>query len=127
MADVERSKTFFAALGFSFNPLFSDEVDAVTDAALAAGATDHDDAEDLGSAVARDHPAVHDAVADHAGVLAGRRGDERDPHAGRPCRPIRAGAAGTPRTWSGGGPGAQPTGSLQRGVRHARPGLELEP
>jgi predicted lactoylglutathione lyase len=97
VADVERSKAFFASLGFTFNPLFSDgggacmlvgeqafvmllsrekfaefsklptadptthalalycfgvssreEVDAVTDAALAAGATDHDDTEDHG-------------------------------------------------------------------------------
>ena len=97
VADLERSKAFFARLGFSFNPMFSDEagacmlvgehafvmllshekfaefsklpmadptthalalycfsvssrdeVDAVTDAALAAGATDHDDTEDLG-------------------------------------------------------------------------------
>lgn len=97
VADLERSKAFFAKLGFSFNPLFSDdsaacmlvgeqafvmlgtrekfaelsklptadptthtlalycfsvssrdEVDTVTDAAIAAGATDHDDAEDLG-------------------------------------------------------------------------------
>jgi hypothetical protein len=97
VADLERSKAFFAKLGFSFNPMFSDEtgacmlvgehafvmllshekfaefsklpmadptthalalycfsvssrdeVDAVTDAALAAGATDHDDTEDYG-------------------------------------------------------------------------------
>jgi predicted lactoylglutathione lyase len=97
VADLARSKAFFASLGFSFNPLFSDEaaacmlvgeqafvmllshekfeqfsklpmadpathtlalycfgvssrdeVDAVTDAALAAGATDHDDTEDYG-------------------------------------------------------------------------------
>src|SRR4051812_39707167 len=97
VADLERSKPFFASLGFSFNPLFSDEggacmlvgehafvmllthekfaqfsklpmadptthtlalycfgvssrdeVDAVTDAALAAGATDTDDTEDYG-------------------------------------------------------------------------------
>jgi predicted lactoylglutathione lyase len=97
VADVERSKAFFAKLGFSFNPLFSDEggvcmlvgeqafvmlldhekfeqfsklptadprthtlglfcfsassreeVDTVTDAAVAAGAIDHDDAEDHG-------------------------------------------------------------------------------
>jgi predicted lactoylglutathione lyase len=97
VADVERSKAFFAQLGFSFNPLFGDEsaacmlvgehafvmllgrekfaelsklpladptthalalycfgvpsreeVDTVTDAALAAGATDHDDTEDHG-------------------------------------------------------------------------------
>jgi predicted lactoylglutathione lyase len=97
VADVERSKAFFAKLGFSFNPMFSDEtgtcmlvgeqafvmllnherfaefsklpmadptthaltlfcfgvssreeVDAVTDAALAAGAIDHDDTEDHG-------------------------------------------------------------------------------
>jgi predicted lactoylglutathione lyase len=97
VTDVERSKAFFTQLGFSFNPLFSDEggacmlvgeqafvmlldhdkfeqfsklptadprthalglfcfsassreeVDAVTDAAVAAGATDHDDAEDQG-------------------------------------------------------------------------------
>jgi predicted lactoylglutathione lyase len=97
VADVERSKAFFAKLGFSFNPLFSDEtgacmlvgeqafvmllghekfaefsklpmadptthalalycfsvssreeVDAVTEAALAAGAIDHDDTEDYG-------------------------------------------------------------------------------
>jgi predicted lactoylglutathione lyase len=97
VADLERSKAFFAKLGFGFNPMFSDEtaacmlvgehafimllshekfaefshlpmadptthalalycfsvasrdeVDAVTDAALAAGATDHDDTEDHG-------------------------------------------------------------------------------
>jgi predicted lactoylglutathione lyase len=97
IADLERSKAFFTTLGFTFNPLFSDEtgacmlvgeqafvmllgherfaelsklptadptthalalfcfsvgsreeVDAVTDAAVAAGATDHDDAEDHG-------------------------------------------------------------------------------
>lgn len=97
VADLERSKAFFAKLGFSFNPLFGDEtgacmlvgeqafvmllthekfaefaklptadptthtlalycfsvssreeVDAVTDAAVAAGATDHDDTEDHG-------------------------------------------------------------------------------
>jgi predicted lactoylglutathione lyase len=97
VANLERSKAFFARLGFSFNPLFSDEtgacmlvgehafvmllnherfaefsklpmadpttqalalfcfsvssrdeVDAVTEAALAVGATDHDDAEDHG-------------------------------------------------------------------------------
>jgi predicted lactoylglutathione lyase len=97
VADLERSKAFFARLGFSYNPMFTDEtaacmlvgeqafvmllshekfaefsklpmadptthalalycfsvssrdeVDAVTDAALAAGATDHDDTEDLG-------------------------------------------------------------------------------
>ena len=97
VADLERSKAFFAELGFGFNPKFTDEtaacmlvgehafvmllshekfaefsklpmadptthtlalycfgvssrdeVDAVTDAALAAGATDHDDTEDYG-------------------------------------------------------------------------------
>ncbi len=97
VTDLERSKAFFARLGFTFNPTFSDEtgacmlvgehafvmllsrerfaefsklpmadptthalalycfsvssreeVDAVTDAALAAGAIDHDDTEDLG-------------------------------------------------------------------------------
>ncbi|MDQ1633889.1 MAG: uncharacterized protein QOJ32_698 [Frankiaceae bacterium] len=97
VADVERSKAFFAALGFSFNPLFADEtsacmlvgeqasvmllnrekfamfsklpvgdptthalalfcfsvssrdeVDAVSAAALAAGGTEVDDAEDYG-------------------------------------------------------------------------------
>jgi predicted lactoylglutathione lyase len=97
VTDVERSKAFFAKLGFSFNPMFSDEsgacmlvgehafvmllsrekfaefsklptadptthalalycfsvasreeVDAVTEAALAAGAIDHDDTEDHG-------------------------------------------------------------------------------
>ena len=97
VADIERSKAFFARLGFSYNPMFTDEtaacmlvgeqasvmllshetfaqfaklpmadptthtlalycfgvssrdeVDAVTDAALAAGATDHDDTEDYG-------------------------------------------------------------------------------
>jgi predicted lactoylglutathione lyase len=97
VADLERSKAFFASLGFSFNPKFSDEtaacmlvgeqafvmllshekfaqfsklpmadptthtlalycfgvasreeVDTVTEAALAAGATDHDDTEDYG-------------------------------------------------------------------------------
>ena len=97
VADLERSKAFFAQLGFTFNPTFSDEtgacmlvgehafvmllsharfaefskrpmadptthalalycfsvssreeVDAVTDAALAAGAIDHEDTEDLG-------------------------------------------------------------------------------
>jgi predicted lactoylglutathione lyase len=97
VADVERSKAFFAALGFSFNPLFSDEtaacmlvgedafvmlgtrekfaelsklpiadptthalalycfsvssrdeVDAVSAAALAAGGTEADGAEDYG-------------------------------------------------------------------------------
>jgi hypothetical protein len=97
VADVERSKAFFTSLGFSFNPLFSDdngacmlvgeqayvmllshekfaefsklptadptthalalycfsvpsrdEVDSVTEAALAAGAVDHDDADDQG-------------------------------------------------------------------------------
>jgi predicted lactoylglutathione lyase len=97
VADVERSKAFFTQLGFSFNPLFSDEggacmlvgeqafvmlldhekfqqfsklptadprthaltlfcfsassreeVDTITDAAVAAGAVDHDDAEDHG-------------------------------------------------------------------------------
>lgn len=97
VADLERSKSFFAKLGFSFNPLFSDEtaacmlvgeqaffmlltrekfaehsklpmadpathalalycfsvasreeVDAVSTAALAAGATEADDAEDFG-------------------------------------------------------------------------------
>ena len=97
VADLERSKAFFAKLGFSFNPLFSDEngacmlvgedafvmllsrekfaefaklpiadarthtlalycfgvtsrdeVDAVSAAALAAGGTEADDAEDFG-------------------------------------------------------------------------------
>jgi uncharacterized protein len=97
VTDLERSKAFFAQLGFSFNPLFSDEggacmlvgeqafvmllehekfaqfaklptadprthtlalycfsassreeVDTITDAAVAAGAVDHDDAEDHG-------------------------------------------------------------------------------
>jgi predicted lactoylglutathione lyase len=97
VADLERSKAFFVRLGFSFNPLFSDEtaacmlvgeqafvmllthekfaefsklpmadptthamalycfsvatreeVDTVTEAALAAGASDHDDTEDYG-------------------------------------------------------------------------------
>ena len=97
VADLERSKAFFAKLGFSFNPLFSDEtaacmlvgeqafvmlcsrekfaelsplpvadpathalalycfsvssrdeVDAVSAAALAAGGTEADDAEDYG-------------------------------------------------------------------------------
>jgi predicted lactoylglutathione lyase len=97
VADLERSKAFFARLGFGFNPLFSDEtaacmlvgeqafvmllnhekfaefsklpmadptthalalycfsvatreeVDTVTEAALAAGASDHDDTEDYG-------------------------------------------------------------------------------
>jgi len=97
VADVARSKAFFAELGFAFNPAFSDEngvcmlvgedafvmllgrekfaefsklpiadptthaltlfcfgvpsreeVDAVTEAAVAAGAVDHDDAEDHG-------------------------------------------------------------------------------
>ena len=97
VADLERSKAFFAKLGFSFNPMFSDEtaacmlvgehafvmlgshekfaelsklpvadpttqalalycfsassrdeVDAITDAAIAAGAIDHDDTEDHG-------------------------------------------------------------------------------
>jgi predicted lactoylglutathione lyase len=97
VADVERSKAFFASIGFSFNPMFSDEtgvcmlvgeqayvmllghekyaelskrpmadptthalalfcfsvatrdeVDTVTEAALAAGAVDHDDAADHG-------------------------------------------------------------------------------
>jgi predicted lactoylglutathione lyase len=97
VADLERSKAFFASLGFSFNPLFSDEtgacmlvgehafvmlltrekfaefsklpiadpsthalalycfgvssrdeVDTVADAAVAAGAVDHDDTEDYG-------------------------------------------------------------------------------
>jgi uncharacterized protein len=97
VADLERSKAFFAKLGFSYSPMFADEtaacmlvgeqafvmllthekfaefsklpmadptthtlalycfsvssrdeVDAVTDAALAAGATDADDTEDHG-------------------------------------------------------------------------------
>jgi predicted lactoylglutathione lyase len=97
VADVERSRAFFAELGFSFNPMFSDEtaacmlvgedafvmllgrekfaefsklpiadptthtlalycfsvgsrdeVDSVSAAALAAGASEADDAEDLG-------------------------------------------------------------------------------
>ena len=97
VADLERSKAFFAGLGFGFNPAFTDEtaacmlvgeqayvmlltrekfaqfsklpiadptthalalycfgvssrdeVDAVTEAAIAAGAVDHDDTEDHG-------------------------------------------------------------------------------
>ena len=97
VADLERSKAFFASLGFSFNPLFGDEsaacllvgeqafvmllthekfehfsklpiadptthtlalycfgvptreeVDTITDAALAGGASDADDTEDYG-------------------------------------------------------------------------------
>ena len=58
VADVGHSKAFFAELGFSFNPMFTDEtaacvasrdeVDAVGAAALAAGGTEADDAEDHG-------------------------------------------------------------------------------
>jgi uncharacterized protein len=46
VADVERSKAFFAKLGFSFNPTMTDE--AVSAAALAAGGSEADDAEDHG-------------------------------------------------------------------------------
>ena len=50
VADLERSKAFFAELGFGFNPMFADETSASmhVGAALAAGGTEADDAEDHG-------------------------------------------------------------------------------